>query len=175
MRREYISVVIHERKFLFSAYVSFILPLDVILLKLWCRKKERGGTEKKIMNERSALRLKTIIELTYQNECSRWQFGIHRTLAPVKRVVFGEYHVREMKNAQRIRIRIRAGMHTFLSRKEGGKTKQKTYLRDLDLLHETNAQVFQDDPVRSGKERQHVRDEVLLVRGELFPVLHVVL
>jgi hypothetical protein len=53
MRREYISVVIHERKFLFSAYVSFILPLDVILLKLWCRKKERGGTEKKIMKERS--------------------------------------------------------------------------------------------------------------------------
>ena len=127
------------------------------------------------MKERSALRLKTIIEYTYQNEYSRWQFGIHRTLAPVKRVVFGEYHVREMKNAQRIRIRIRAGMHTFLSRKEGGKTKQKTYLRDLDLLHETNAQVFQDDPVRSGKERQHARDEVLLVRGELFPVLHVVL
>lgn len=90
-------------------------------------------------------------------------------------MVFGEYHVRVMKNAQRIRIRIRAGMHTFLSWKEGGKTKQKTYLRDLDLLHETNAQVFQDDPVRSGKERQHVRDEVLLVRGELFPVLHVVL
>ena len=165
-----------KENFYFRCCVSFILPLDVILFKLWCRKKERERRNgKKNMKERSALRLKTIIEYTYQNECSRWQFGIHRTLAPVKRVVFGEYHVRVMKNAQRIRIRIRAGMHTFHSRKEGGKTKQKTYLRDLDLLHETNAQVFQDDPVRSGKERQHVRDEVLLVGGELFPVLHVVL
>ena len=53
--------------------------------------------------------------------------------------------------------------------------KNWTYLWDLDLLHETDAQVFQDDPIRSGEERQHVRDEVLLVRGELFPVLHVVL
>ena len=43
----------------------------------------------------------------------------------MKRVVFGEYHVRVMKNAQRIRIRIRAGMHTFLSRKEGEKQNKK--------------------------------------------------
>tara|TARA_B100001769_G_scaffold1576_1_gene1149 strand:+ start:24 stop:185 length:162 start_codon:yes stop_codon:yes gene_type:complete len=52
-----------KENFYFRCCVSFILPLDVIILfKLWCRKKERGGTEKKIMKERSARRLKTIIE-----------------------------------------------------------------------------------------------------------------
>ena len=53
--------------------------------------------------------------------------------------------------------------------------REPTYLWDLNLLHEPNAQVFQHDAVRSGKESQNVRDEVLLIRGELFPVLHVVL
>jgi hypothetical protein len=46
MRREYISVVIHERKFLFSAYVSFILPLDVILLKVSKERERRNGKKK---------------------------------------------------------------------------------------------------------------------------------
>ena len=40
-----------KENFYFRCCVSFILPLDVILLKLWCRKKERGGTEKKIKRE----------------------------------------------------------------------------------------------------------------------------
>ena len=53
--------------------------------------------------------------------------------------------------------------------------REPTYLWDLNLLHEPNAQVFQHYAVRSGKEGQNVRDEVLLIRGELFPVLHVVL
>ena len=115
-----------KENFYFRCCVSFILPLDVILFKLWCRKKERERRNgKKNMKERSALRLKTIIEYTYQNECSRWQFGIHRTLAPVKRVVFGEYHVRVMKNAQRIRIRIARGCTHFSLGKRGEKQNKK--------------------------------------------------
>ena len=59
--------------------------------------------------------------------------------------------------------------------REREREREPTYLWNLDLLHEPNAQVFQHDAVRSGKEGQNVRDEVLLIRGELFPVLHVVL
>lgn len=66
-------------------------------------------------------------------------------------------------------------MHTFVRSKKETREREPTYLWDLDLLHEPNAQVFQHDAVRSGKEGQNVRDEVLLIRGELFPVLHVVL
>ncbi len=66
-------------------------------------------------------------------------------------------------------------MHTFVRSKKERREREPTYLWDLDLLHEPNAQVFQHDAVRSGKEGQNVRDEVLLIRGELFPVLHVVL
>ena len=66
-------------------------------------------------------------------------------------------------------------MHTFVRSKKERREREPTYLWDLDLLHEPNAQVFQHDAVRSGKESQNVRDEVLLIRGELFPVLHVVL
>jgi len=67
--------------------------------------------------------------------------------------------------------------HLFDPRKrdEREREREPTYLWNLDLLHEPNAQVFQHDAVRSGKEGQNVRDEVLLIRGELFPVLHVVL
>ena len=68
-------------------------------------------------------------------------------------------------------------MHTFVRSKKERRERERepTYLWNLDLLHEPNAQVFQHDAVRSGKEGQNVRDEVLLIRGELFPVLHVVL
>jgi hypothetical protein len=62
MRREYISVVIHERKFLFSACVSFILPLDVILLSFGVERKREEERKKKIMREEERARLKTIIE-----------------------------------------------------------------------------------------------------------------
>ena len=44
-----------KENFYFRCCVSFILPLDVIILfKLWCRKKERGGTEKKNHEGRGA-------------------------------------------------------------------------------------------------------------------------
>lgn len=49
-----------------------------------------------------------------------------------------------------------------------------THLRDLHLLHEAHAEVLEDDAVRGGEEGENVGDEVLLVIGELLPVLHVV-
>jgi len=56
MRREYIFVVIHERKFLFSAYVSFILPLDVILLKVSKERERRNGKKNHEGEERAAFK-----------------------------------------------------------------------------------------------------------------------
>lgn len=49
-----------------------------------------------------------------------------------------------------------------------------TYLRELDLAHEANAEVFEDDTVGRGEEGEDVRDEVLLVIAQGFPVLDVV-
>mmetsp|Transcript_7100 Transcript_7100/g.25965 ORF Transcript_7100/g.25965 Transcript_7100/m.25965 type:complete len:325 (+) Transcript_7100:229-1203(+) len=51
---------------------------------------------------------------------------------------------------------------------------ERTSLWDLHLLHEANTQVFEDNTVRSGKERQHMRHKVLLVLRQRLPVLHVV-
>ena len=73
------------------------------------------------------------------------------------------------------RIRAKLDAHICSIQERETREREKTNLWDLNLLHEPNAQVFQHDAVRSGKERQNVRDEVLLIRGELFPVLHVVL
>ncbi len=73
------------------------------------------------------------------------------------------------------RNRAKLDAHICSIQERETREREPTYLWDLNLLHEPNAQVFQHDAVRSGKEGQNVRDEVLLIRGELFPVLHVVL
>ncbi len=73
------------------------------------------------------------------------------------------------------RNRAKLDAHICSIQERETREREPTYLWDLNLLHEPNAQVFQHDAVRSGKESQNVRDEVLLIRGELFPVLHVVL
>ena len=52
--------------------------------------------------------------------------------------------------------------------------KRETYLRELDLAHETNAEVFENDTVGGGEEGEDVRDEVLFVIAQGFPVLDVV-
>jgi len=75
----------------------------------------------------------------------------------------------------RNRAKLDAHICSIQERETREREREPTYLWNLDLLHEPNAQVFQHDAVRSGKEGQNVRDEVLLIRGELFPVLHVVL
>ena len=49
-----------------------------------------------------------------------------------------------------------------------------THLRELDLAHEANAEVLEDDTVGGGEEGEDVGDEVLLVVGEALPVLRVV-
>ena len=73
------------------------------------------------------------------------------------------------------RNRAKLDAHICSIQERETREREPTYLWDLNILHEPNAQVFQHDAVRSGKESQNVRDEVLLIRGELFPVLHVVL
>lgn len=49
----------------------------------------------------------------------------------------------------------------------------KTYLGDLDLLHEPNTKIFVDNTVRGSKKGQDVRNKVLLVVVEALPVLEV--
>ena len=51
---------------------------------------------------------------------------------------------------------------------------ERAGFRNLNLAHETNAEVFEHDAVRGGEERKHVRDKVLLILRERLPVLHVV-
>ena len=51
---------------------------------------------------------------------------------------------------------------------------ERAGFRNLNLAHETNAEVFEHDAVRGGEEREHVRDKVLLILRERLPVLHVV-
>jgi len=45
-----------------------------------------------------------------------------------------------------------------------------SHLRDGDLGHEADAQVFEDDAVGRGKKRENVGDKVLLVGRQLLPV-----
>ena len=52
--------------------------------------------------------------------------------------------------------------------------KWETHLRELDLAHEAHAEVLEDDAVGRREEGEDVGDEVLLVIGEVLPVLHVV-
>ena len=52
--------------------------------------------------------------------------------------------------------------------------KWETHLRELHLAHEAHAEVLEDDAVGGGEEGENVRDEVLLIIGEVLPVLHVV-
>jgi hypothetical protein len=44
------------------------------------------------------------------------------------------------------------------------------HLWNLDVLQEVDAQVFDDDAVAGGKERQDVTDKVLFILRELLPV-----
>ena len=49
-----------------------------------------------------------------------------------------------------------------------------SHLGELHLAHEAHAEVLEDDAVGGGEEGENVRDEVLLIIGEVLPVLHVV-
>lgn len=49
-----------------------------------------------------------------------------------------------------------------------------SHLGELHLAHEAHAEVLEDDAVGGGEEGENVRDEVLLIVGEVLPVLHVV-